>query len=296
MRLDTDLPAQLPPWFRRILDYQALCLAEGKELEALASAMTATADNLFFQTMDAPAVRQWEQVFHITPNPATETLDFRRQRLLNRMSTQPPFTLGFLENRLDALVGAGKWTLELDYGQYTLYIETAAYDQSYAQEISATLDRIKPAHIVYVNRPYVADGLLLSHQIDLGAAAYNYQLGAWELGKLPFASLQELGVILMPSQPSIQPALLSDTAGFVAADVASVRLNGAAVIPGSALTRSQDGGAAYVEYTVSQDQAAAVSRIELLNAAGETLTDAPVYVPVSGDVRFKHKINVKEGQ
>lgn len=100
----------------------------------------------------------------------------------------------------------------------------------------------------------------------------------------------------MPSQPSIQPALLSDTAGFVISDVASVRLNGAAVIPGSALTRSQDGGAAYVEYTVSQDQAAAVSRIELLNAAGETLTDAPVYVPVSGDVRFKHKINVKEGQ
>ena len=33
MRLDTDLPAQLPPWFRRILDYQALCLAEGKELD-----------------------------------------------------------------------------------------------------------------------------------------------------------------------------------------------------------------------------------------------------------------------
>lgn len=296
MRLDTDLLAQLPPWYRRILDYQELCLAEGKELEALASAMTATADNLFFQTMDAPAVRQWEQVFHITPNPATETLDFRRQRLLNRMSTQPPFTLGFLENRLDALVGPGKWTLEMDYANYTLTIETAAYNQSYAQEITATLDRIKPAHIVYVNRPYLAGSLLLAHQIDLRAAAYHYQLGAWALGARPFASLEELGVILMPSQPSIQPALLSDTAGFVASDAASVRLNGTVIIPGSALTRSQEGGAAYVEYTVSQAQTAAVSRIELLNKDGTALTDAPVYVPVSGDVRFRHKINVKEGQ
>ena len=295
MRLDTDLLAQLPAWYRRILDYQELCLAEGKELEALASAVTATADNLFFQTMDAPAVREWERVFHITPSPSTEALDFRRQRLLNRIATQPPFTLGFLENRLDALVGPGKWTLEMDYANYTLTIETAAYNQSYAQEITATLDRIKPAHIVYINRPYLAGSLLLAHQIDLRAAAYHYQLGAWALGARPFASLEELGVILMPSQPSIQPALLSDTAGFVASDAASVRLNGTVIIPGSALTRSQEGGAAYVEYTVSQAQTAAVSRIELLNKDGTALTDAPVYVPVSGDVRFRHKINVKEG-
>ena len=296
MKLDTDLLAQLPAWYRRILDYQELCLAEGEELEALASAITATADNLFFQTMDREAVGQWEKVFHITPDPAAESLAFRRERLLNRIATQPPFTLRFLEKRLDALVGPGKWTVEVDYAGYTLTIETAAYDQSYAQEITATLDRIKPAHIVYVNRPYVADGLLLSHQISLGEAVYHYQLGAWALGELPFASLQDLGVILMPAQPSVQPALLQDTAGFVLEDVAAVRLNGAVTLPGSALTRSQQGSAAFVEYTVSQAQTPAVSRIELLNKDGTALTDAPVYVPVSGDVRFRHKIDVKEGQ
>lgn len=296
MRLDTDLQQQLPPWFRRILDYQELCLAEGDELKALAAAIQGVADNLFFQTMDQAAVRQWERVFGITPNPSIETLEFRRQRLLNRIATQPPFTLRFLEHRLDALVGPGKWTVEVDYANYTLYIEMAAADQSYAQEIAATLDRIKPAHIVYINRPYLAGSLLLSHQINTGEAVYNYQLGAWALGRLPFATVQDLGVILMPDQPSIQPALLSDTAGFVADDVASVRLNGTVAIPGSALTRTQSGGAAVIEYPVTPEQTAAVSRIELLNAAGDTLTDAPVYVPVQTAVRFKHKINVKEGQ
>ena len=41
LELDTDLLALLPPWYRRILDYQQLCLAEGKELEALAARMLA---------------------------------------------------------------------------------------------------------------------------------------------------------------------------------------------------------------------------------------------------------------
>lgn len=296
MRLDTDLQQLLPPWFRRILDYQELCLAEGDELKALAAAMQAVADNLFFQTMDAAAVRQWERVFRIVPNPGVETLEFRRQRLLNRIAIQPPFTLRFLENRLDALVGPGKWEVEVDYPNYTLYIEMAASDQSYFQEIAATVNRIKPAHIVYISRPYLAESLLLSHEIGTGKAVYNYQLGAWALGRLPFATTEGLGVILMPDQPSIRPALLSDTAGLVSGDIAAVRLNGAVTISGAALTRRQEGPTAIVEYAVTPSQTDAVSRIELLNAAGDVLADAPVYVPVVDEVRFKHKINVKEGQ
>ena len=61
MELETGLLELLPPWYRRILDYQQLCLAEGKELEALAAAVAAVADNLFFQTMDREAVGQYIQ-------------------------------------------------------------------------------------------------------------------------------------------------------------------------------------------------------------------------------------------
>lgn len=292
---DVDLLKDLPPWFRAILDFTELCMAEGEELELLAEAMAAVWSNRFFQTMDAGTVREWERIFHITPNPAAEALEFRRQRVLNRLATQPPFTLIFLGLRLDALVGPGAWTAEVDHVNGILYLEMAAADQSYAQEIAVTLDIIKPAHIVYISRPYTSLGLLLSQQIGMGDAVYNYQLGAWALGRLPFATLRDLGVISMPSQLSVQPALLSDTAGFVAEDVASVRLNGSVDIPGSALTRSTNGSTAWIEYPVSPGQVDEVSRVELLNAAGETLTDAAVYVPVVSEVRFKHKINVKEG-
>ena len=69
--LDTDLIALLPPWYREILDYQAICRTEGERLNALAQELTAVGDNFFFQTMGESAVSQWEQIFRIVPSPST---------------------------------------------------------------------------------------------------------------------------------------------------------------------------------------------------------------------------------
>ena len=293
-RFDTDLLEQLPAHYHGIRDYREICGTEQVEFDILAATVNNVADNFFFQSMDARAIAQWEAVFHLTATPA-DTLEFRRTRLLNRISSRQPYTLAYLGERLDALVGPGKWTVEVDYPNYTLYVETAASNQSYAQEIAATLHRIKPAHVVYINRPYLANALLLAQQVNRQRAEYNYKLGAWALGQLPFATIQDLEVIVMPSQATIRPSLISDVADFVAEDVSSVRLNGSIIIPTSALNRYTQPGAAFVEYTVTQAQAAVVEKIELLNAAGGVLTSAPVYVPIADNARFKHKISIKEG-
>lgn len=156
--LDTDMLSLLPPWYREILDYQQICQTEEAQFTALANEINGVADNFFFQTMDISAVSQWERIFGITPNLDTDTLEFRRARVLNRISTRPPFTLGFLYQKLDELIGPGEWTVTVDYPNYTLYIESSAENQLYATEVAYTINRIKPAHIVYVNTPYTRSG------------------------------------------------------------------------------------------------------------------------------------------
>lgn len=283
----------LPPWYREILDYQEICQTEKAQFDALASEITGVADNFFFQTMDESAVSMWEQIFEITPNPETETLDFRRARALNRISTRPPFTLGFLYQKLDELIGPGAWTVTVDYENYTLYIESSALDQQYATEVAFTINRIKPAHIVYVNTPYVRTGILLSETIELSQRIYNYKLGAWGLGVLPFAIEEGQGVIKMPETPSIQAALLTDTANFVSGDIASARINGSIAI--SDISKTVTGSTLEVTYTVAQSQTEAITSAELLDADGNVLTSSTVYVPVSGSTIMKHIIPVAEG-
>lgn len=293
IELDNAPLSLLPPWYQKILDYQEICQTEQEQLGVLADEITAVAQNFYFQTMDVGAVQQWEQIFSIVPNPATETLAFRQARLLNRISSRPPYTLQFLRQRLDSLIGAGAWTIHMDYPNYTLYIESSASNQQYATEVAATINRIKPAHIVYVNTPLISSGLLLSETISLSQLVYNYRLGGWALGVLPFATENQQGVIKTAATPSIQSALLTGVANFVSGDVATARVNGSVLI--SALDKQVTGSSLVITYTVAQEQASEITQVELLDADNNVLTSSTVYIPVTASTVLKHTIPVAEG-
>ena len=290
---DPSVCKQIPTWFQDILEYQALCQTETQQFTAFLNSMQAVASNFFFQTMDVSAVSTWEQIFRIVPNPETETLEFRRARLINRISTKPPFTLGFLYRKLDEIIGPGQWTVDVDYSNYTLYIEASAQDKNYWSELAVTLNMIKPAHIIYTGRPLLSTPLQLSETVNLTQLVYNYRLGAWGLGINPFASEQDKGVIVTPSQRSLQQELLNQTASFVASDVASARLNGTISI--TSLSKTTDANIATITYTVLESQANPITQVELLDASGNVLETAGVYVPVTGSAVFKHTIPVTLG-
>lgn len=292
-QLDTNLLEQLPDWYAQILDYQELCLAEQPSFDAVADEIIAVADNFFFQTMDVDAVSQWERIFDIVADPTTETLEFRRVRVLNRISTKPPYTLAFLYQKLDELIGPGQWTVNVDYPNYTLYIESSAQNQSYATEVAFTINRIKPAHIVYVNTPLIQTEVLANETIELTQRTYNYNLGGWGLGLLPFADETSLGVIKTPQTKSIQQAMLDDITSYLSQNIGSIRLNGTITI--SDISKTAAGSQLEISCSVSSSQAEAITSAELLKTDGTVWDSASVYVPVGQGTVLKYIINVLEG-
>ena len=122
-KLNANIINYLPEWFRKIADFEEICDTEAEQFDALAEAIHSVADNFFFHTMNEGAVSMWEQLFDIVPDLSIETLTFRRFRVLNRLSTKPPFTLGFLYRKLDELIGKGLWNVIVDYPNYALYID-----------------------------------------------------------------------------------------------------------------------------------------------------------------------------
>lgn len=292
--MDIVLLEQLCPWYRRVLDYQEICRTEQACFDALAELINQVADNFFFQTMDEATVAQWEGVFRIIPDPARETLEFCRKRVLNRISLKTPFTLGFLYQKLDELIGPGRWKVMVDYPNYTLYIESPGKNQLFASEVAFTIGKIKPAHIVYVNIPVVETGVLLSETVDrMDGFIWNYRLGGWALGELSFATEGNKEMMKMPETHSIQPVLLAGTAKFVAGDVAAARVNGN--IPVAAISKSVADSTLSVVYPAPTGVGGAITRVELLGRDGTVLTDSTVYIPILSDTWIKHTIPVKEG-
>lgn len=284
-----------PSVYDGVLEISVLSETDDVLLDQALAKLERTQLNQFILTADEETISVYEKMFSILANPTTETLQFRRERILNRMSLQPPFTMRWLQNKLDGIIGIGKWNAYVDYANRTLYIESFVVDQQWFNELRITINRIKPCNLVFVNKPLIMTDVVANETIVSATQHYNYILGQWQLGQEPFATTDPEEVIKLPSVNSINPNLLADVASFSATDVVAVRLNGSVKLS-NFTTKAGQGATTIVEYEVKPAQASEITQIELLGTGDRVLTASAVYIPVTEAVICKHAINFKEGE
>lgn len=284
-----------PSVYDGVLEISVLAETDDVLLDQALAQLEQAQLNQFILTADEETIEVYEKMFSILANPSTESLEFRRERILNRMSLQPPFTMRWLQNKLDEIIGVGKWNAYVDYANRTLYVESFVVNQLWFNELRITINRIKPCNLVFINKPLLIEDVLASETVFTSAKHYNYVLGHWQLGQKPFATIDPEEVIKLPSVKSIDNNLLTDVAAFSARDVVAVRLNGSVKIT-EFTTKEGQGTMTLIEYEVKPEQAREITQIELLGTGDRVLTSSAVYIPVTEAVICKHTINFKEGE
>lgn len=282
-----------PHIYKGFKEYEEIVRVSDELLDNLEEVIEDLKDDQFIVSATERGIQQYETMLGIVANHSTETIEFRRQRLINRLSTMPPFTIKFLRNKLNEILGEGKYNAYIDYSNYTLYVESAAENQVWFNEVMITMTNIKPANMVFINKPLISAALSLSEEISYGTVILNYALGYWTLGHKPFASYESGGTIKLSNVSSLRSALFQNVAQFTASDVASVLINDTLAISEFS-TKQATGDECIIEYSVSQGLVQEITSIKLLDASGNTLSYSVVYVPVAADVVLKHTIKVKE--
>lgn len=253
-------------------------------------------NNQFVVLADAGGIANYEKMLGIVADPGLEDLEFRRQRVINRMSMQPPFTFRFLKNRLDALIGAGRWEAYIDFDSYTLYVESAAANQNWYNELHITIGKVKPANIVFINIPLYVSGVGLNTTVTASEVQWNYRAGttAFASDETPLASMNDIGVIKMADVSSVQPAFLNLLAGASSDAVAQVVVNDALTI--TDLTKTVTDNVLQIEFDISEGAGGidVITNIKLQTADGTILDSSPCSVPLLGDLRPKFRIPVVE--
>lgn len=289
-----------PHYERKVLEFQKIAEAEDFYLDNIEMNRQKILLNQFVLTADENGLSMFENLYNIVPL-ATDTIEDRRKRILIRIQLQPPYTLKFLMNQLDKIIGPGKYELDIDYDKYQIRISSAAESQLYAQEISIIMGKIKPCNMQYISSPLVIT------KMNIGDAEFNipiirnYRLGTtWNLGQKPFVSRGEEEVIKVATIHSIQQNVLNDTAEFISQKIAKARINDALEISAleiSALDLHEiNENVITVEYTVTEAMNINfITNIKLLQEDNTVLIDSNVYVPVIGDAVIKHKITIQEG-
>lgn len=284
-----------PHYERDVFEFKEIARVESEQLDSVKNQFNKILNNQFVITADSDGVAMFESLYGIIPE-SSDSLEFRKERVLNRIQLQPPFTIRYLEQQLDKIIGKGKYTVEINYDKYTLIINSAAENQAYAQEVAVIVGKVKPANILFVSRPLVLQGLIENEVISNIPLQFNYKLGTrWNLGQKPFKSRGVKEIIKMANTNSLTNELLTSTANFINGIIDKIIVNDDVVIT-DFITKKVSDNVVELEYNVNNDMGVNfINRLRVCKADNTILTDVNVYVPVIGETLVNHKISVSEG-
>lgn len=252
-------------------------------------------NNQFILTAESEGLAEYEKMLGIPVDPS-EDIEFRRERILARLQTLPPFTFNYLRMRLDEFIGPGSWEAWIDFDKYTLYIQSYVVQKWY-HEFMVMMNMIKPANIVFVNMPITPVLLDVENESRMSILNWNYILGRWKIDNTtPFAYYDEGEIINMASEPAATSFLLTT----LAADI--IDLIHHVVLSGDGNTRlitifdikQNDNNVAVLGYRVYPQHIPHIEHISINDEAGNVLFefDADIYVTVDNIIR--HIITVQE--
>lgn len=179
----------LPEYYREIEDIKELAATESVELDNMEIAIQQLLDDQYVMTASVDAIKRRERMLGIQADPTTESLNFRRRRLINRYSTKPPFTRRWLQQQLDRLVGPGMTIVSVDPQQFILTVTANIENANVFREVIHTVDAVKPANMVYQQNTALHADIGLDERISKQDITWNYALGSWQLGMQPFSTL-----------------------------------------------------------------------------------------------------------
>jgi hypothetical protein len=177
----------LPDFYRQILDYRELDKTESIELDSMKAAIEQLYNDQFVISSSDEAIKRREKILGIQSDPK-ETLDFRKKRILNRYQTKPPFTIRFLQQQLDFLVGKGKTRIDVDVQKFILTVTTNIEDAIVFKEVQYTVEKVKPANLQYLHNTGIEETIELVENIKKYDMDWQTRLGTWRIG-VPFATL-----------------------------------------------------------------------------------------------------------
>ncbi len=181
----------LPEFYRFIKDFRELDQTGTIELDLLQDAVDQLFSDQFVMTSSLPAIRRREQMLGIQADPTAETLDFRRRRIVNRYQTKPPFTVRYLQQQLDLIVGSGLTLVEVDPQACILSITADIANATVFREVLHTIETIKPANLFYWQQTPFTLAIELEEHIGMRHMTWNYTLnGSWQLGYTPYMTLE----------------------------------------------------------------------------------------------------------
>ncbi|WP_028988020.1 putative phage tail protein [Thermicanus aegyptius] len=110
-----------PEFLAQLREFGLVADTEDVELNDLRQEINNILNDQFIETATERGIARREAILNITPY-GDDTIETRRFRVAGKWLNRLPYTYRMLQDRLDALLGPGKYVIELHKEPYTLRV------------------------------------------------------------------------------------------------------------------------------------------------------------------------------
>ena len=290
-----DLKTYLPRCYEDIVEAEAEQDALSIEINKYDDTIEQALNDQFIQKCSLKAIGYYEDIFRIVGDPTTESLEFRKERILSRMkSLRPPYTYWYLRQMLDRFFGVGKYNLRITPNEYLIKLESSAEDSQWYHEIQVSMTLIKPCNMIFQNVPRISNTLLTNETVTSKASVRNYRLdGTWLLGLRPFVSIGDEETRKMANVKSVRQYFIDTNLEYWRGLFSKSVINNQITVTN--LNISISDSQLIIEYEVNRETVNTITNIKLVNGEDNTLFESNVFIPIDDYAIIKHIIKLEEG-
>lgn len=290
-----DLKTYLPRCYEDIVEAEAEQDALSIEINKYDDTIEQALNDQFIQKCSLKAIGYYEDIFCIVGDPTTESLEFRKERILSRMkSLRPPYTYWYLRQMLDRFFGVGKYNLRITPNEYLIKLESSAENSQWYHEIQVSMTLIKPCNMIFQNVPRISNTLITNETITSNASVRNYRLdGTWLLGLRPFVFIGDEETRKMANVKSVRQYFIDTNLEYWRSLFTKSVINNQITVTN--LNISISDSQLIIEYEVNRETVNTITNIKLVNGEDNTLFESNVFIPIDDYAIIKHIIKLEEG-
>lgn len=146
---EINLLEYYPEFLRELREFKHLTKAEETELRRLCEKFENLWQDGFIQSASLQGIKRWESLLGIRPYSG-DRVEERRSAVLMKWNQQLPYTLPRLVERLDTVVGAGAYELDVRYGQYELELQLINQTYRTLREAREMTRQMIPANLMFI--------------------------------------------------------------------------------------------------------------------------------------------------
>lgn len=198
VKINDYLPKVLQP----IIEFQQINSDLDIELNKLDNLIKDITKETIVQTATEYGISKWEKTLGIIPSDG-DSLEIRRFRVNNILTSKLPYTLRWLQMKLTEIVGSESgWTLNMDYAHYTITIILSGLDTELMLEVEKQLRNAIPANMeLEIGGPSITSseikigiGMMYSTKYKINTD-YNIVPFDFNIGDFQEGSIGENGLI-----------------------------------------------------------------------------------------------------